>query len=256
MNLILLTRGTPKHPDAPGVRQVQLHTSDAASTAPSRARAVHLLVLDARRMSPACLEAAFAEVATINRTLGFRLGVLLCAAPTLDLTVKAMRAGLHDIIRDSLDARDLRSLLQHALSGSRVGRETLATVFGLLRLSAGRQPFAPPLPSMEIARREHELSRRAEQLANIEKRLAFDRAALEARDEELRASTRRLERSLASQQSDADVASSPPAPAAAELHALAARLEQRARDLDFREKLLREMETLLTAQPAPAAHRA
>ncbi len=213
---------------------------------------MQLLVVDARRMSKPCLEASLAEVATINRTLGFRLGVLVCSTPTLPLTVKAMRSGLHDIIRESLDARGLCRLMQNSLPGSRLGAEALATIVGLLRLSGGKQAFQPPLPAVDIARRQNELASRAEQLANIEKRLAFDRAALEARDQELRTSTRRLERNLSRFQTDADVAppaasttSSPFAPA--DLQALATRLEQRARDLDFREKLLREMEALLTA---------
>jgi hypothetical protein len=247
MNIILLTRGHRTLPDLPCVRQIQLQTSESKS----HARAVHLLVLDARRMSAACLEAGLIEVSTINSTLGFRVGVLLCSTPTLDLTVKTMRAGLHDIIRDTLNARSLCKLVQNALPGSRLGHEALVTVFSLLRLSGGKQAFVPRLPVVELARRENELSSRAEQLANIEKRLAFDRAALEARDQELRTSTRRLERNLARQQSDTDVAA-PATPsashvAAAELQAHAARLEQRSRDLDFREKLLREMEALLTA---------
>jgi hypothetical protein len=252
MNIILLTRGRRAQPDTPCVRQIHLQTGETPPASPpqSHARAVHLLVLDARRMSTPCLDAALVEVAAINRTLGFRLGVLLCGTPTLELTVKTMRAGLHDIIRETLDARAVCKLVQNALPGSRLGHEALVTVVSLLRLSGGKQRFLPPLPAVEIARRESELSQRAEQLANVEKRLAFDRAALEARDQELRASTRRLERNLARQQSDADVSGSPahssPA-AAAELQALAARLEQRARDLDFREKLLREMEALLTA---------
>lgn len=246
MNLILITRGHRTRPDTPCVRQVHLQISETPS---SHTRAVHLLVLDARRMSAACLDASLAEVATINHTLGFRLGVLLCSTPTLDLTVKTMRAGLHDIIRETLSARGLCKLVQHALPGSRLGHEALVTIFSLLRLSGGKQAFLPPLPVVEIARRETELSCRAEQLANIEKRLAFDRAALEARDQELRASTRRLERNLARQQSDADVAPapSPASSVGADLQTLAARLEQRARDLDFREKLLLEMEALLTA---------
>jgi hypothetical protein len=251
MNIILLTRGHRTLPDLPCVRQIQLQTSESKSPAQSHARAVHLLVLDARRMSAACLEASLTEVSTINSTLGFRVGVLLCSTPTLELTVKTMRAGLHDIIRDTLNARSLCKLVQNALPGSRLGHEALVTVFSLLRLSGGNQTFMQPLPAAEIARRENELSSRAEQLSNIEKRLAFDRAALEARDQELRTSTRRLERNLARQQSDTDVSApaTPPVPhiAAAELQALAARIEQRSRDLDFREKLLREMEALLTA---------
>ncbi len=251
MNIILITKGLRTRPEIPSVRQIHLQTSDCP--APSSTRAVHLLVVDSRRMNPACLEASLDEVATINRTLGFRLGVLLCSTPTLALTVKTMRSGLHDIIRESLDARSLRKLVQNSLPGSRVGQEALDTLIGLIRLSGGKQAFQPPIPAVDIARRQNELSSRAEQLSNIEKRLSFDRAALEARDQELRDSTRRLERNLSRLQNDADI----PSPAtgsqtsspfaAAELQSLAARLDQRARDLDFREKLLREMETLLTA---------
>ena len=146
--------------------------------------------------------------------------------------------------------------MQNSLPRSRIGLEALATLIGLLRLSGGKQAFVPPVPAVEITRRENELSSRAEQLANIEKRLAFDRAALEARDQELRASTRRLERNLTRLQNDADAPAPVPGPApspfaAAELQALAVRLEQRTRDLDFREKLLREMEALLTASSLP-----
>lgn len=244
MNLIVLTKGPRSRPDSPSVRQLQLDAGENPASA--NTRAVHLLVVDARRMTPACLDASLAEIATINRTLGFRVGVLVCTTPTLALTVNAMRAGLHDIIREALDARSLRRLVQNSLPRTRAGLETLETVLSLVRLSGGKQTFQPPVPANDLARRHNELASRAEQLANIEKRLAFDRAALDARDQELRASTRRLERNLTRLQSDSDVAPAT-SPASSELQALAERLDQRARDLDFREKLLLEMESLLTA---------
>lgn len=250
MNLIVLTKGPRSRPDTPLVRQLHLKTGAPPSSA--NTRAVHLLIVDSRRMSPACLDASLAEVVTINRTLGFRVGVLVCTTPTLALTIKTMRAGLHDIIREALDARSLRRLVQNSLPRTREGLETLEAIISLIRLSGGKQTFAPPVPAADIARRHNELTSRAEQLANIEKRLAFDRAALDARDQELRASTRRLERNLSRLQSDADIAPPAPSPMSAELQALAERLDQRARDLDFREKLLLEMESLLTASARAA----
>jgi hypothetical protein len=251
MNIVLLTAGSA---DEPAVQQLRLQ---AGATCAASARAVHLLILDSRRMSPVCLDTAFSEVAHINRTLGINHGVLVCPAATLNLTVAAIRAGLHDLIHEIIPARRLRSLLQNASPATRVGAQEFKAVAAFLR-TLGGSPAAQS-PDADLARREQALMHRGEQLANIEKRLAFDRAALEARDRELHESTRRLERTLALQQTDSDLAAeaeAPLAPSIDDLQVLAQRLDQRASELDFREKLLLEMQALLTAQSASARPKA
>ncbi len=258
MNLILITAGSPNRPNVPAVQQLRLLMGAGAKA--SKTRAVHLLVVDTRRMNAACLDAALEEVAVINRSLGFNLGVLACRLPTLKLTVAAMRAGLHDIIHEPLGARRVRNLVRTAMPGVRISLAEFSPLAALLRAFVGR-PAVRELPTHLLARRELDLARRSEQLENIEKRLAFDRAVLDARDQELRACTRRLEREWVRLQTDADITPVPTTPAAvapftADLHSLAHQLEQRARDLGFREKLLREMEALLAANTMTASRAA
>ncbi|MEY4488855.1 MAG: hypothetical protein RIQ79_1363 [Verrucomicrobiota bacterium] len=243
MNIVLLTVGKIGEP---AVQQLRLQAGTASGAS---ARAVHLLILDSRRMSSICLDAAFTEVALINRTLGINHGVLICPAATLNLTVAAIRAGLHDLVHETLSARRLRALLKNASPATRVGAQEFKAVAAFLRTLGGSP--ATQSSDADLARREQALLHRGEQLANIEKRLTFDRDALEARDRELHESSRRLERTLALQQTDADLtpeAEPSFAPSIDDLQALAKRLDQRAAELDFREKLLLEMQGLLTAQ--------
>lgn len=238
MNIIHISRGTD---DQPAIHQLRIQGGADATAA---ARAVHLLVLDIRGMRRGAIDLAFDEVGVVNRSLGFNHGILLCDAPTLPITVAAIRAGLRDLAHGPISARRLRSIVQQACPAISVG--TFRTLAALLRSLDAKS--VQETPAIELARREQALAQRSEQLANIERRLAFDRAALEERDRELRASARRLERELAAQQLDQDRPAAPPAPAAAELQTLAQRLAQRAAELDFREKLLLEMQALLTAQ--------
>lgn len=238
MNIIHIARGSAEQP---AIHQIRLQRgADGGASA----RAVHLLVLDIRGMRRPSIDLAFDEVGVINRSLGFNHGVLFCDAPNVPLTVAAIRAGLNDLVHGPVTASRIRSILQQTCpAASRNDFRALSSLFRTLGLGAARA-----LPASELARREQALAHRSEQLANIERRLAFDRAALEERDRELRASARRLERELAAQQLE----DAPPAPttgpAAAELQALARRLSQRAAELDFREKLLLEMQALLTAK--------
>lgn len=240
MHIIHIARGTGEQP---AIHQIRLQ---GGADGGASARAVHLLVLDIRGMRRASVDLAFDEVGVINRSLGFNHGVLVCDAPTLPTTVAAIRSGLDDLIHGPIKAWRLRSILQQTCpAASRNDFRAFSSLFRTLGLLHTRE-----LPAAELARREQALAQRSEQLANIERRLAFDRAALEERDRELRASTRRLERELAAQQLEPERPSAPPVPSAAELQALAQKLEQRAAELNFREKLLLEMESLLTAQAA------
>ncbi|MCU0792250.1 MAG: hypothetical protein MUE42_05235 [Opitutaceae bacterium] len=249
MNIILLSCGLGGEL---AVHQVHHQIGTARSAPP---RPVHLLVLDARRMSPDCFAAACKEISVIRDSFGLNHGVLLCHAPTLPLTVAAIRSGLRDIIYQHITAARLRSMAQAANPGTRLTVKEFDALAAFLRTFTGLSGSNSPVA--DIAARENELARKAEQLAALETRLTFEKEALENRDRDLRDRTRRFERQLAMQQNDADIApashapragSNPPLP---ELEAMARKLEQRAAELDFREKLLLEMQTILTAAGAP-----
>lgn len=269
LHFILVQHGVASHPARP--RTLRLHV-DAQARPPAEVPA-HLLVLDSRRMNPACLKAAFAEIRRLRETPGFRHGVLVCDVPALATVQSAIRAGLNDIIQEPLTARQLAGLLRATNPGRRACADQLSALAAIVRTVAASDGPAPA-PSTILARREYELVQRAERLAHKETRLALERAALEERERQLRAGARRLDREFAALQQDADLARpSPPPPAsettaspfgatvspfsahpfAPDLQNLAAQLAERARALDIRERMLHEMETLLAAQFAPPA---
>lgn len=245
MNTVLLTRGLGEDLVVHQIRH-QVGTDPIPAT-----RTVNLLILDSRGMESECFDAACAKVGQIRMNLGLNYGVLFCQTPTLPMTVAAIRCGLRDVINQFMPAARLRALLQSANPGVRVKlREFDAVVSFLRTFGAGAGAESPVA---DLARREQELTKRAEQMKETEARLAVERDSFASRDRDLRERTRRFDRQLALQQNDADVAPTPApsfqsGPPFAELQALARRLEQRAAELDYKEKLLTEMQSLLSAQ--------
>jgi hypothetical protein len=239
---------------------------------------VDLLVVDARRMKPDCLQAAFAEVIRIRSQNGFRHGILVCDVPKLPSVLGALRAGLRDIIHEPLTARRLVQILRTASPGHRIGSQQIAALAAIVRTLTTERSTRP---RSTLARREFALEQRADKLTHMETRLTLERAALEQREQKLRTNARHLERQFAALQNDSDVpkpaptatatpftsspfASQPPfatsstasplsaSPFVADLQAIAAQLAERANALDIRERMLLEMERLLSTQtPGP-----
>jgi DNA-binding NarL/FixJ family response regulator len=263
IHFVLVHHGEAARPGSP--RVLHFNVEGAAGESLSTNSPVHLLVLDARRMNAACLKAAFAEIRHLRSAPGFKHGVLVCNTPALPVVQEAMRAGLRDIIHEPLTARQLVQLLRAATPGNHACARQLAALAAIVRTLAAADRAAAS-PSASLARREYALVQRADQLAHMETRLALERAALEDREQKLRASARRLERDYAALQVETDtVRPKPPAPApvstatpfsaspfATDLQAVAAQLAERATALDIRERMLQEMERLLTAQLADA----
>jgi len=263
IHFALIHPGSAAHPGLPRVLHFNVEGSDPA--VPAAAAPVHLLVLDTRRMNAACLAAAFEETNRLRRFPGFRHGVLVCDVPLLPVVRSAMRVGLRDIIHEPLTARQLVQLLRAATPGHRACSRQIATLGAIVRTLAAAD--GPASPSADIARREYALAQRADQLTHMETRLSLERAALEDREQKLRASTRRLERDFAALQSETALARPKPAasvstptatpftaspfttsPFATDLQAIATQLAERAHALDIRERMLQEMESLLLAQ--------
>jgi hypothetical protein len=247
MHLVLLTSG-----QGGALSTQHLHHGPHA-TRPHDPAPIDLLVLDARHMSPACLTAGTHSVVELRSRHGLRHGVLLCAQPTLPLIVASIRCGLRDVINQYIGAAHLRQLLRAALP-SLSRREYRDAVAFLRTFSAFSGSEGNSLP---LARRAEELSRRAESLAEQQKALAIEKDRLARTEQDLRERTRRLDRQIARMQTDADIQPGPPpaitASAAPDYAAMSRRLEQRAAELDVREKLLNEMQSLLLATPQGAA---
>lgn len=249
MHFVLITAGQGNSPTVQ-----HLHHQSSPTAAGSRL--VNLLVLDARHMSPPCLKAATRAVDDIRTRHGLRHGVLLCDKPSVPLVVAAIRCGLRDIITQYIGAGHLRELLRAAVPS--IGRREYRDIVGLLRTFTGWTSGADHA-TISLAKRAEELSRRAEELNEQAKTLAVERDRLTRLDQDLRERTRRLDRQIARLQNDSDVLPGGGETAFAggaaptELAAQARRLEQRATQLDLREKMLNEMQALLLAAPPAAA---
>jgi hypothetical protein len=259
IHFVLVHHGAAARPDEP--RVLHFGVEGEAGHGNTAGTPVHLLVLDVRRMNPACVQAAFAAVTRLRRAPGIKHGVLVCDLPLLPLVLGAMRAGLRDIIHEPLTARHLLRLLRVATPGHRACARQISALAAIVRTLAGTG--SPGGSAANLARREYAVVQRTEQLEHRETRLALERASLEDREHKLRAGTRRLERDFAAMQKDADIpapAAPPPAPApvtatpfsatpfAADLQIIAEQLDERARALDIRERMLQEMEELLSSQ--------
>ncbi|MET0262630.1 MAG: hypothetical protein ABW223_07015 [Rariglobus sp.] len=264
IHFALVHQGDATRPDEP--RVLHFGVEGDAGNGTTAATPIHLLVLDVRRMKPACVQAAFAVVKRLRRAPGILHGVLVCDVPLLPLVLGAMRAGLRDLIHEPLTARQLLRLLRVATPAHRASARQISALAALVRTVASSDRAASPAST--LARREYALVQRAEQLGHMETRLTLERATLEDREHKLRAGTRRLEREFAALQKDADIPKPAATPAssisnapfspgtvsaspfATDLQAIAAQLSERAHALDIRERMLHEMETLLTAQLA------
>lgn len=224
---------------------------------------VNLLVLDVRGMSDACLGAAIRAIGDIRAKHGLRHGVLLCAQPALSVVVASIRCGLRDVITPRIGATQLRQLLRSAIPG--LTRRECRDAVAFLRAFAGSPGETGD--TVHHARRAEALTRRADELAEEAKALALEKDRLLRMEQDLRERTRRLDRQIARMQGDADLpaagltnspfaraGSAAPVPAAQpDFAAMSRRLDQRAAELDLREKLLAEMQTLLLTTPQGAA---
>jgi DNA repair exonuclease SbcCD ATPase subunit len=242
MHIVILTAGKN---DTLSIQH--LHHHPAGTQGPERApsRCVNLLVLDARDMSPECLNSATRKVVEIRQQNGLGHGVLLCAKPTLPLLVASIRCGLRDVITQYIDAVHLRQVLRSAVPGltRREYRDTVSFLRTFNAFSTGEGD------ATTLARRAEELARRAEALAEQEKELALEKDRIARAEQDLRERTRRLDRQIARMQDDADVAPGAPALGSPELETMSKRLDKRAAELDVQEKLLNEMQALLLSSP-------
>lgn len=241
MHLVLLSTGQGNELS---VQHIHHHHGSAAVT-PSRY--VDLLVLDARHMSQSCIETAMKSVAEIRTRNGFRHGVLLCEKPALPLVVAAIRTGLRDVISQFISAAHLRQLLRSALPT--LTRREYRGIVAFLR--AFNSFSAVDGDSLPLARRAEELDRRNEDLTEQFKILNAEKDRLSRLEQDIRERTRRLDRQIARLQNDSDVSVSS-ATVSADQAAMAKRLDQRSAELDVREKLLNEMQTLLLSAPQSA----
>jgi hypothetical protein len=250
MHFVLITAGQGDHPS------VQ-HLHHHAPGHHGQARLVDLLVLDSRHMSPACLQAATRAVGEVRARHGLRHGVLLSGKPAVPVIVAAIRCGLRDIITQYVGAAHLRQILRTAMPS--LSRREFRDIVGLLR-ALGGEASAESAAAVPLARRAAELSRRAEELDEKTRALAAEKERLTRLDQDLRERTRRLDRQIARLQNDSDVVSSATnhpfagsTPSVPDLAARTRSLDQRAAELDLREKMLNEMQALLLASPqAPA----
>ncbi len=254
MHLVILTAGPG---GALSTQHLRHGLNPKTTTGP-----VNLLVLDSRHMSPECFAAATQAVNDIRARHGLRYGVMLCGArPPLPMVVAAIRCGLRDIISQYIGAAHLRQVLRAAVPD--LGRREFRDAIAFLRTFSGFSGAGTVTDGdANIGRRAEELNRRAEALTERENAITLAKEQLAKAERELRERTRRLDRQLARMQTDADLGPPPQAVASTdstppigsgELTALAQRLEQRAAELDVREKLLNEMQALLLATPQGAA---
>lgn len=243
MHIVILTAGKN---DTLSIQHLHHHAANAQGVERAPSRHVNLLVLDAREMSDECLASATTKVVEIRQQHGLGHGVLLCAKPTLPLLVASIRCGLRDVITQYIDAVHLRQVLRSAVSGltRREYRDAVSFLRTFNAFSTGEGD------ATTLARRAEELARRAEVLAEQEKELALEKDRIARAEQDLRERTRRLDRQIARMQDDADITpAAGPALGSPELEAMSKRLDIRAAELDVREKLLNEMQTLLLSTP-------
>lgn len=243
MHIVILTNGKN---DALSVQHVHHHSAAATPAARAPSPNVNLLVLDARHMSAECLNEATRKVVEMRAKNGLRHGILLCDKPDLPLLVASIRCGLRDVVSKHIDAAHLRQLLRAAVPGlsRREYRDAISFLRTFNAFATGEGG-----DSTTLARRAEELGRLATSLAEQEKELANEKDRLSRLEQDIRERTRRLDRQIARLQNDSDVTPATPAANTAELEALAQKLEKRSAELDVREKLLNEMQTLLLSTP-------
>ncbi len=243
MHIVILTAGKN---DALSIQHLHHHATNSQGVERAPSRHVNLLILDARDMTDKCLVSATTTVVEIRKQHGLSLGVLLCAKPTLPLLVASIRCGLRDVITQYINAAHLRQVLRSAVSG--LTRREYRNVVSFLRtfnaFSTGEGD------ATTLARRSEEIARRFEVLTEREKEIALEKDRIARTEQDLRERTRRLDRQIARMQNDADLTpAATPAIGSPDLDAMSKRLDIRAAELDVREKLLNEMQSLLLSTP-------
>ena len=207
-----------------------------------------LLLLDARLLSAEALRAALVHVAVMRQAHTFRLAVMIWPSPTLELTVLALRSGIRDVLVSLPTLRKTLRLLRKALPPGRRSRYHIHSL-----LAAGRVLIRPVSVSSEIemlSRDKREAQRKLDVLAREELRIQGLRAAMEAREIHLNRQEGMLKNELRDlQEMRVDSHSNSVAELGRsfekQLQDLSVSLERKARALDAREQMLREMEELL-----------
>jgi DNA repair exonuclease SbcCD ATPase subunit len=244
VHIVILTHGKN---DALSIQHVHHHSASATPAERAPSPNVNLLVLDARQMSAECLNEATRKVVEMRAKNGLRHAILLCDKPDLPLLVASIRCGLRDVVSKHIDAAHLRQLLRAADPG--LSRRDYRDAIAFLRTFNAFATGEGGSTGHTLARRAEELGRLATTLAEQEKDLADEKDRLARLDQDIRERTRRLDRQIARLQNDSDITPAAPAANTAELDALAQKLEKRSAELDVREKLLNEMQTLLLGTP-------
>lgn len=231
-----------------------------------------LVLLDTRNLSPGGLAAAFAHLRELRDRRRFRRAFMICPAPTLPVTVDAIRAGIVDILPLAPGPMRLLRMLREALPPETRTRGTmralLTSMRGLVLWSPGAASAASAASA--AARESARLEQRRETAAREERRLEALRDGLATREARLTDWQRRLELDEARLEAAREKESSyePTTPIAPEpnpiweaharhLEELTKELERRAAALDVREAMLKEFDTLLSQSqpPFPTADR-
>ena len=215
---------------------------------PPRGGALDLLLLDARLLSAEALRAALLHVAVMRQAHSFRLAVMIWPSPTLELTVLALRSGIRDVLVSLPTLRKTLRLLRKALPPGRRSRSHIHTL-----LDAGRVLIRPISVSSEletISRDKRETQRKLDALAREELRIQGLRASMEAREIHLKRQESMLKNELRDlQEMRVDSQNSSAAELGRsfekQLQDLSVSLERKARALEAREQMLREMEELV-----------
>ena len=135
--------GEAAHPEHPRVLHFGVESDTAAAGGSLAHSAVHLLVLDARRMPPACLKAAFAETKRLRTAPGFKHGVLVCNLPQLAVIQGATEI-LSEHTRERPPAGKALARIQRAAG------EMSEFIHALLMLSRESQPDTEPGEACDV----------------------------------------------------------------------------------------------------------
>ncbi len=251
----------------------ELHL-DARAQDASPPNLVDLVVVDAREMDPAALNACIVWVARLRNSQPVRKAMMICRKPPIEFVVRAIRAGINDISERPLTGRQILRLL---ISGqndkaARAAARSLMKTGHLLALTDMSDPTSGTATLYERERRVEDLQK---QLASESSRLEQVRETLHVRETELLSRARRFDEEFARLQGDGDLAKVKIADARpdlddsipsgnseeherlrraeAQLKARAAEIDRRETALVTRDRMLREFEAMLLSQAqAPA----
>jgi hypothetical protein len=268
MHIVLLnsTRGS-------GPLPARLHELrfDARAQEDNPANTIDLIVVDAREMDPATLNAAIVWVARTRNTQPVRKAIMVCQKPPIEFVVRAIRAGINDIFERPLTGRQIFLLLARDQPKGAV-RQAARSIMQCGRILAGTEGGGGPASTPNLLERERRLEDMQKHHAAESARLEQLRETLHVRETEVLARARRLDEEFARMQTDTDVANAAAAtvvtgeipPGSSEEHlrlrAAEEQLKSRANELDkredalaTRERMLREFEAMLLSQQQPVA---